>query len=111
VFAVVDDFGEAAMKYDHQEKRDTLPYDDHPSTAEVQLKLDRRSPHATSEDDSVDYSEEAIPERDPAFRLSGGTDDEGPTVEDVSPAVRRYLACRLEQLGMSPGRAAAVASL
>jgi hypothetical protein len=108
---VVDDFGEAAMKYDHQDKRDTLPYDGHLTRAEVQLELERRPPQATNEDDSVNYSEEAIPERDPAFRLSGGTDDEGPTVEDVSPAVRRYLARRLEQLGMSPARAAAVASL
>jgi hypothetical protein len=58
-----------------------------------------------------DYSEEAILERDPAFRLSGGTDHEGPTVESVSAAVRQDLARCLEQLGMSPSRAAAVASL
>jgi hypothetical protein len=61
--------------------------------------------------DHQDYSEEAIPERDPAFRLSGGTDYEGPTVEAVSAAVRLELARRLEQLGMSRARAAAVVSL
>ena len=58
-----------------------------------------------------DYSEEAIPERDPAFRLPGGTDHAEPTVEALSAAVRLDLARRLEQLGMSHARAAAVASL
>jgi len=58
-----------------------------------------------------DYSEEAIPERDPAFRLPGGTDYEQPTVDALSAAMRQDLASRLVQLGMSRARAAAMASL
>jgi hypothetical protein len=58
-----------------------------------------------------DYSEEAIPERDPAFQLPGGTDSQEPTVEVVSAAMRLDLVHRLVQLGMSPSRAAAVAAL
>lgn len=60
---------------------------------------------------SLDYSEEAIPERDPAFRLSAGTMHDERTVEEVSPALRLELAQRLHDLGMSCARAAFVASL
>jgi hypothetical protein len=56
-------------------------------------------------------SEEAIPERDPAYQLSSGTDHEELTVEAVSPEVRLELAHRLQQLGMSRDRALFVASL
>ena len=58
-----------------------------------------------------DFSEEAIPERDPAFRLSGGTVSGEPTVEEVSATMRQDLARRLEQLGMSRARATALANL
>ena len=60
---------------------------------------------------ACDYSEEAIPERDPAYRLSGGTDYEEPTVEALSREVRQDLARRLQQLGMSRARATVVATL
>jgi hypothetical protein len=61
--------------------------------------------------ETPDYSEEAIPERDPAFRLPAGTDHEEPTVADLSEEERRSLARVLEELGMSRARAAAVACL
>ena len=59
----------------------------------------------------IDYSEEAIPERDPAFRLSASTLCETQTVEHLPAAERLALARRLEQLGMGAARAAFVASL
>jgi hypothetical protein len=59
----------------------------------------------------TDYSAEAIPERDPAYRLPEGTLHEGPTVEVMPTEARRALARCLEQLGMSTTRAAMVANL
>ena len=61
--------------------------------------------------DGQDYSEEAIPERDPACRLNGGTWNEEATIEFVPMEARLDMARRLQQLGMSPTRAAIVASL
>ena len=58
-----------------------------------------------------DYSEEAIPERDPDYRLPRGTDYEARTVETVSAELRLELARRLQELGMSRARAAVLASL
>jgi hypothetical protein len=58
-----------------------------------------------------DYSEEAIPERDPGYQLPVGTGCDEATVAAVSPEVRLDLAHQLEQLGMSRARALAVASL
>lgn len=58
-----------------------------------------------------DYSEEAIPERDPAYRTSAGTLHEEQTVDELPAAMRRHLARRLQELGMSATRAALVASL
>jgi len=59
----------------------------------------------------TDYSEEAIPERDPAYRLSDGTLYETQTVEHLPAAERFALARYLEQLGMSRARAALVVSI
>jgi hypothetical protein len=59
----------------------------------------------------TDYSEEAIAERDPAFRPMDGTLSEAQTVDVVPADVRLALARSLEQLGMTPARAALVASL
>jgi hypothetical protein len=59
----------------------------------------------------IDYSEEAIPERNPAYRLPAGTCGETQTVVHLAAAERRALARCLEQLGMSPTRARFVASL
>jgi hypothetical protein len=58
-----------------------------------------------------DYSEEAIPERDPSYRLADGTGHEQATIEAISTEVRRDLARRLQELGMSWARAAFVAGL
>src|SRR5438045_9529530 len=60
---------------------------------------------------AVDYSEEAIPERDPAYRPLDDTLYKGQTVEVVPAEVRPALARRLEQLGMNSARAAMVARL
>jgi hypothetical protein len=59
----------------------------------------------------TDYSEEAIAERDPAYRLPAATLCDVETVEYLPLEERRVLARRLEELGMSPGRVAFVASL
>jgi hypothetical protein len=109
------------MQYYHQEPDHTLlPYEK-PSTgkifqgqlptAKVLRAVESWPPEPKSQSLCRDYSDEAIPERDPAFRLPGGTDHAEPTVEALSAAVRLDLARRLEQLGMSHARAAAVASL
>ena len=68
-------------------------------------------PNSNDQPIGTDYSEEAIPERDPAFRLSAGTGYETQTVEHLPAAERLALARCLEQLGMSRARAAMVASL
>lgn len=63
------------------------------------------------EPSSIDYSDEAIPERDPAYRLPDHTLHETQTVEAVPTEVRLMLARRLEELGMDPARAALVVTL
>jgi hypothetical protein len=68
-------------------------------------------PVAKEDRDSVDYSEEAIPERDPAYRPPDGTLYQAQTVDALPAEVRLALRRHLEALGMSPARAAAVASL
>jgi hypothetical protein len=109
------------MRYYHAEQRHALHryetllsaeiFQGQLPTAEVLLAVPSCPPQSKSQNACRDYSEEAIPERDPAFRLTGGTDYEQPTVEVVSAAARLDLARRLEQLGMSRTKAAAVASL
>jgi hypothetical protein len=59
----------------------------------------------------ADYSEEAIPERDPAYRLPEGTFCDTQTVDYISTAERLALIRSLEEFGMSAARAALVASL
>jgi hypothetical protein len=58
-----------------------------------------------------DYSQEAIPERDPAYRTSDGTMHEEQTLDEISADMRIALARQLVQLGMKPSRAAMVANL
>jgi hypothetical protein len=70
----------------------------------------RPSPWQNHADDH-DFSEEAIPERDPAYHLPDGTGYTEPTVEAMPPEVSLDLARRLQQLGMSQARAALVVSL
>jgi hypothetical protein len=59
----------------------------------------------------VDYSEEAIPERDPSYQLSDATLHQTQTVDYLTAAERFVLARCLEQLGMSRARATVVATL
>jgi hypothetical protein len=82
-----------------------------PATIQIETANDRGTAVAPSESARIDYREEAIPERDPAYRTLDGTLYEAQTVDDMPADVRRALARCLEQLGMSPSRAALVASL
>jgi hypothetical protein len=66
---------------------------------------------ADRERNGVDYSEEAIPERDPAYRMLDGTLSDAQTVDALPRDVRLDLARALEEMGMSPGKAALVASM
>jgi hypothetical protein len=96
---MADDAGEEAMRYAKDQSVDSLfPYEQGVPTFEDQQT-------------SPDYSEEAIPERDPAYRLCEGTLSESQTVEYLPPAERLALARQLEELGMNPARAALVANL
>jgi hypothetical protein len=106
------------MKYYHQEKRGALlpcdnlstrrTFHEQVTTADVGPAVEMCLPE--SEKDG-DYSEEAIPERDPAYHLPVGTGYDPTTVEVVSAEVRRDLARHLQELGMSRARATLVASL
>jgi hypothetical protein len=84
-----------------------------PATADLPLAGDRLLPTADDQRTCTctDYSEEAIPERDPAYRLPAGTLYETQTVELITEAERLALARCLMQLGMSASKAAFVASL
>jgi hypothetical protein len=115
------DAGEAAMKYPDQARLDTVvagkdvlvadERNDAVEAAGVPKACTR--PQATSKGQRpfTDCSEEAIPERDPAYRLEDGTPYETQTVEHLPAAERRALARWLEQLGMSRARATIVAWL
>jgi hypothetical protein len=72
---------------------------------------DGRLPDAQDQRTVTDYSEEAIPERDPAYQLPDGTVHETQTVEYLPRAERLAVARQLERLGMSAARAALLASL
>jgi hypothetical protein len=109
------------MKYPKEDKLDTLlpyerllgaePFNETAATADLPLAGDRLLPSSKDQRMWTDYSEEAIPERDPAYRLSDATLYETQTVEHMPAAERLALALCLEQLGMSRARAAVVASL
>jgi len=109
------------MKFHEEQRRDVLlsyekvptagMFDEESATADLPLAGDRPLPNSQDQRTCTDYSEEAIPERDPVYRLSDGTLYETQTVEYVSAAERLALARRLEQLGMSAARATMVASL
>jgi hypothetical protein len=61
--------------------------------------------------DGQDYSEEAIPERDPAYRLAVGTCYDEATIEVVSTEARLDIVRQLQQHGMSYVRALALSNL
>ena len=81
------------------------------ATADMLLASDTLLPSSIDQRICTNYSEEAIPERDPAYRLSDGTLSETQTVEYMPAAERLALARCLEQLGMSHAKAAVVANL
>jgi hypothetical protein len=81
------------------------------ATIQIESTKYRQTKVVPSELSRTDYSEEAIPERDPAYRTLDATLYEAQTVEDMPAEVRRALARSLEQLGMCPSRAALVVSL
>jgi hypothetical protein len=58
-----------------------------------------------------DYSEEAIPERDPAYCLPVGTCYDESTIEVLSKEQRLEFVRQLQQLGMSYNRAFVLAIL
>jgi len=101
------------MRYYYQEKRDALLPSENPCTPRTfhqQATTADVRPEVERDGACHDYSEEAIPERDPAYDLPVGTGSE-PTVTVVSAEVRREMARRLQELGMSRARATLVASL
>ena len=77
----------------------------------VRFDEERLQQSAKAERTVIDYSEEAIPERDPAYRPIDDTLYKAQTVEVIPAEMRLALARSLEQLGMSGVRAAMVASL
>ena len=109
------------MKYYHQEQPDTIiPCEQFFSeglslrqlqTADLLRAFETRLPRSKNQGGGRDYSEEAIPERDPEYCLPVDTGCEQATAEAVSAEVRLELARRLQELGMSRTRAAIVASL
>jgi hypothetical protein len=114
------DPGEATMNSNCQETRDALLaseklttlriFQEQLPTADVLRAVERRLPKSKDPGACRDYSEEAIPERDPAYRLSAGPEYEQATVEFLSAEVRRDLARRLQEMGMSRAKAVVVAS-
>src|SRR5262249_17983162 len=81
------------------------------ATSDLPPADDRVGPDLSDQRTDIDYSEEAIPERDPVYQLPDGTSHEAQTAEYVSAADRLALARCLEQLGIRPATAALVASL
>ena len=99
---------------------DVLPYDIVTEMEKLDEELamtgarfvqERFQQSAKGDGTAIDYSEEAIPERDPAYRSLDDTLCKAQTAEVVPAEVRLSLARSLEQLGMSGVRAAMVASL
>jgi hypothetical protein len=109
------------MKYHAAEKPDAfLPtvkdltagqFHEEPATIDPAFIDNRLLVNLTDRESCTDYSEEAIPERDPAYRLGHGTHSETQTIEHLPAARRLALARCLEELGMSAFRAALMASL
>jgi hypothetical protein len=115
------DAGEAAMTYPDEATLDTVVADEAVLVAEgrndavaaagVASACARPPARSNGQRPRADYSEEAIPERDPAYRLADAAPCETLTAEHLTAAERRDLARCLEQLGMSRGRATILAWL
>jgi hypothetical protein len=88
-----------------------LRFDAQPTHVSV-LPVDKGGqPSSDGDFDDIDYSEEAIPERDPSYQLSDATLHQTQTVEYLTAAERFLLARCLERFGMSRARATVVANL
>jgi hypothetical protein len=81
------------------------------ATVDFPLAADTLLPSSKGRPICTDYSEEAIPERDPAYHPSDATLYETQTFAHNSTTERLALARCLEKLGMSRARATVVASL
>jgi hypothetical protein len=109
------------MGYSKQKKLDALlPYErllalgafnKKKARADAPRAGHRLLPSSNDQQTCTDFSEEAIPERDPAYQVSDGTLHETQTVEYTPASERLALAGCLEQLGMCRSRATVVASL
>jgi hypothetical protein len=120
-YLTIHDASEATMKYPNAEELVTLlqykrllaagELKEATATADMLLASDTLLPSSIDQRICTNYSEEAIPERDPAYRLSDGTLDETQIVKHMPAAERLALARCLEQLGMSRAKAAVVANL
>ena len=109
------------MKYPDEARRDTaVAHEEVLEAGEpnhavagpgVPLAAARPLARSTGQRARPDYSEEAIPERDPAYRLPDGTLHDEQTVAVMPAGARAALARVLVQLGMNATRAALVASL
>ena len=96
------------MVYPDEARLDTVVAD---AAAGVPTACARAAARSTGQRSRADYSEEAIPERDPSYRLADAAPCETQTVEHLPAADRRALARRLEQLGMNRAKARLVAWL
>jgi len=107
---VVNDLKVGALSYDMAIEIEKIDEELAKTKAGVWFALEQPQP-TSNKAGAVDYSEEAIPERDPAYRPLDDTLYKAQTVEVVPAEVRLALARSLEQLGMNGARAAMVASL
>jgi len=105
---VAKDFEVGVLPYDMVIEMEKL--DEELAKTRVRFAVEQGQ-QSSDNDGAVDYSEEAIPERDPAYRPLDDTLYKVQTVEIVPAEVRLALARSLEQLGMNSARAAMVASL
>jgi hypothetical protein len=115
------DAGEATMKYSDEARLDTAVVHEEvleagePNHAVagpgVPLAGARPVARSTGHRARPDYSEEAIPERDPAYRLPDATLYATQTAAYLPASERLALARCLEQLGINRARATILASV
>jgi hypothetical protein len=86
-------------------------FNDVPVMVDLPFAADTLLPDSQDHEICADYSEEAIPERDPAYQLSDATLYETQTCAHIPAAERLALARCLAQLGMTAARAAMISSL
>ena len=104
-------YSESGVRADDELRAEMGKSNEQPATFEVLQAGERLQPGSTGQRTYPDYSEEAIPERDPAYRLPDGTLHDEQTVAVMPAGARAALARVLVQLGMNATRADLVASL